>query len=405
MLTVEEAQAQLLAEIVALATEEAPLADTLDRVLARDVFADSDLPPFTNSAMDGYAVRAADTYGASAGAPRRLPVVGEIAAGDPGQDPLPEGAAMRIMTGAPVPPGADAVIQVELTRPLEYGVELLAEVPVGASVRRAGGDVARGQRMLVAGTILHPGEMGLLAAEGFARVPVYRRPRVAILSTGDELVDVDQIPGPGQIRNSNATMLAAQVRRAGAEPIDLGVARDTREAVHAALDAGRACDIFISSGGVSVGVYDVVKSVLEERGGIQFWRVNMRPGKPVAFGRVDGVPFLGLPGNAVSSFVTFELFARPVLRKLAGHRLLFRQVVPVTMDQAIPGFQERRHFVRTLVRWTEDGWHATPIGEQGSHLLTSTLAVNALVIVPEGSQGPEAGERAMALLLDWPESK
>jgi molybdopterin molybdotransferase len=311
---------------------------------------------------------------------------------------------MRIMTGAPVPPGADAVIQVELTRPLERVVELLAAVPEGASIRRAGDDVARGQRLLAAGAQLRPGELGLLAAQGYARVPVYRRPRVAILSTGDELVDVGQIPGPGQIRNSNATMLAAQVQRCGAIPVSLGVARDTRDAVRAALAAGRDCDLYISSGGVSVGVYDVVKAVLEEHGGIQFWRVNMRPGKPVAFGRVDGVPFLGLPGNPVSSFVTFELFARPVLRKMAGHTLLFRQVVPVIMDDAIPGFHERRHFVRARVRWQEDGWHAATTGEQGSHRLSSTLAVNALVVLPEGSEGPAAGARARALLLEWPET-
>ena len=237
------------------------------------------------------------------------------------------------------------------------------------------------------------------------RVPVYRRPRVAILSTGDELVPIDQRPGPGQIRNSNAIMLAAQVRQCGAEPVSLDVARDTREAVQAALDAGRGCDLYVSSGGVSVGAYDVVKAVLEERGSIEFWRVNMRPGKPVAFGRVDGVPFLGLPGNPVSSLVTFELFARPLLRKMAGHRLLFRQLVPVTLDDAIPGFHERRHFVRARVTWRDDGWRAAVIGEQGSHLLTSTLAVNALVVVPEQSEGPRAGDRAMALLLDWPESR
>lgn len=405
MLTVEEAQAQLLAEVAPLTMEEGAIAESLDRVLARDVYAGSDLPPFDNSAMDGYAVRAADTQGAADATPRRLPVVGEIAAGDAGQEPLPDGAAMRIMTGAPVPPGADAVIQVELTRPAGAAVELLAAVAPGTSIRRAGADVTRGQRILSAGAHLRPGELGLLAAQGYARVPVHRRPRVAILSTGDELVEVGQTPGPGQIRNSNATMLAAQVRRCGAVPVELGVARDTREAVHAALAAGRDCDLYISSGGVSVGVYDVVKAVLEEHGGIQFWRVNMRPGKPVAFGRVDGVPFLGLPGNPVSAFVTFELFARPMLRKMAGHTLLFRQLVPVIMDDAIPGVHERRHFVRARVYWQDDGWHATTTGEQGSHLLSSTLGVNALVVVPEDSAGPDAGERARALLLEWPETQ
>jgi len=403
MLSVEEALAQLLATVGPLAAEEAPLTACLDRVLATDATADTDLPPFTNSAMDGYAVRAADTTGAGPDSPQRLPVRGEIAAGDPGRDPLPPGAAMRIMTGAPLPPGADAVIPVEQSRAEGEMVALLAAVPPGASVRYAGEDVHRGERVLPAGTVIGAGEIGLLASLGYAQVPTHRRPRVAILSTGDELVAVGERPGPGQIRNSNAAMLAAQVQRAGGIPVDLGVARDSRESVHAALDAGRGCDLYISSGGVSVGVYDVVKAVLEERGGVQFWRVNMRPGKPVAFGRIDGTPFLGLPGNPVSSFVTFELFARPLLRRMAGHRLLERQLVPVIVDDGIGGFHERRHYVRALVRWEQDGWHAVTTGAQGSHLLTSTLAANALIVIPEGSHGPAEGERASALLLGWPE--
>jgi molybdopterin molybdotransferase len=227
---------------------------------------------------------------------------------------------------------------------------------------------------------------------------------VAILSTGDELVEVDQVPGPGQIRNSNATMLAAQVARAGGHPVLLGVARDTRRAVHAALDAGRDCDLYISSGGVSVGDYDVVKAVLEERGGVSFWRVNMRPGKPVAFGRIDGIPFLGLPGNPVSSFVTFELFARQVLRKMAGHALLRRQQVQLIVEDAVEGAGPRRHFVRAHVQWDGQGWRGRTTGAQGSHLLRSTVAANALIVVPEDSGGIAAGSLAKALLLDWPET-
>ncbi len=404
MLSVEEALAQLLADIAPLPVEEAPLLECLDRVLARDAMADTDLPPFANSAMDGYAVRAVDTVGATEGNPRRLPVVGEVAAGDPGTTPLPAGAAVRIMTGAPVPPGADAVIPVEQTRALGEAVDLLATVKAGACVRPAGDDARRGQRVLAAGAVLRPGEIGLLASIGYARVPVYRRPRVAILSTGNELVPVNQMPGPGQIRNSNASMLAAQTLRCGALPVELGAARDSRESVHAALDAGRGCDLYLSSGGVSVGDYDVVKAVLEERGGIGFWRVNMRPGKPVAFGRIDGIPFLGLPGNPVSSFVTFELFARPLLRKLAGRQSLARQVVPVRLDDVVQGAGSRRNYVRALVRWEADGWHAVTTGAQDSHLLRSTVAANALIVAPEGGGDLAAGAQAMALLLDWPES-
>ena len=404
MLQVEEAQEQLLAAIAPLAIEEMPILDALDRVLSRDAYADIDLPPFTNSAMDGFALRASDTLGASADSPRRLPVTGGIAAGDPGMTPLEPGTAVRIMTGAPLPPGADAVIPVEQTRPDTGVVALLCSVAVGASVRHAGEDVRRDQRVLEAGTLIRPGELGLLASLGYARVAVYRRPIVAILSTGDELVDIDTLPGPGQIRNSNAVMLAAQVLRCGAVPKLLGIARDTRDAVHAALDEGRDSDLFISSGGVSVGDFDVVKQVLAERGGVDFWRVNMRPGKPVAFGRVDGQPFLGLPGNPVSAFVTFELFARPVIRKMAGHSLLLRRPITVTVDERVPSAQARRHFVRAFARWEVDGWHAATTGAQESHLLRSTLAANALLVVPEHSNDIEAGGTAQALLLEWPES-
>jgi molybdopterin molybdotransferase len=404
MLSVDEAQEQLLAAIPVLTVEEAPILEALDRVLAQDAHADLDLPPFTNSAMDGFAVRAADTVGASADAPRRLPVVGLVAAGDPGTTPLSPGTAVRIMTGAPLPPGADAVIPIEQTSPLDDEVDLLAAVLLGASVRHAGEEVRRGQRVLEAGAVLRPGELGLLASLGYARVPVHRKPLVAILSTGDELVDIGEVPGPGQIRNSNAAMLASQVLRAGATPLMLGIARDTREAVQAALDAGKHADLYISSGGVSVGDFDVVKQVLTERGSVDFWRVNMRPGKPVAFGRIDDIPLLGLPGNPVSAFVTFELFARPVLRKLAGHRFLRRQPVPVIMDDRVPSAGTRRHFARAFARWEQDGWHAGTTGAQESHLLSSTVAANALVIVPEGSADIAAGDRATALLLEWPES-
>jgi molybdopterin molybdotransferase len=283
-------------------------------------------------------------------------------------------------------------------------VDLLAEVEPGASVRHAGEDAKKGQLALEEGTALRPGEVGLLASFGYARVPVYRRPTIGILSTGNELVDVDQVPGPGQIRNSNATMLAAQIALAGGVPRMLGVARDTREAVHAALDSGRGVDLFISSGGVSVGEYDVVKNVLAERGAVDFWRVNMRPGKPVAFGRVDDTPFLGLPGNPVSAFVTFELFARPVMRKMAGHRVLLRHPVSVTVEDRVAGAGTRRHYVRAVVRREGNGWQATTTGAQDSHLLRSTVAANAFIVVPEGSPDIQPGDMADALLLEWPES-
>jgi molybdopterin molybdotransferase len=404
MLTVEEAQERLLAAVDVLDVVDEVNLDALDRVLANDIYADIDLPPFTNSAMDGFAIHAADSFGASSAQPKRLPVAGEIAAGDPGDSPLIPRTAVRIMTGAPLPPGADTVIPVEQTLPEEGWVTLLAEAPEGACVRRAGEDVRRGARVLEAGSLLHPGELGLLASVGCARLPVFRKPVVAILSTGDELVEIDRAPGPGQIRNSNATMLAAQVVQAGGIPHLLGVARDTRQDVRRALDSARNADLIVSSGGVSVGEYDVVREVVAEQGAIDFWRVNMRPGKPVAFGRAGGVPFLGLPGNPVSSFVTFELFGRPIVRKMAGHHMLLRTPVTVTAEDRIDGAGARRHYVRAYVRWEGDGWRASTTGAQDSHRLRSTVSANALVVVPEDSGAIEPGGHAQALLFDWPES-
>jgi molybdopterin molybdotransferase len=314
------------------------------------------------------------------------------------------GAVLRIMTGAPLPPGADAVVPVEDTRPGDRWVEVLHEVAVGDSVRPAGTEARRGDRVLPAGSVLRAGELGLLASCGYTKVVVYQRPTVAILSTGNELVPVEEQPGPGQIRNSNAAMLGAQVLAAGGTPIWLPVARDTPAAVREALAAAQGADLIVSSGGVSVGDYDVVRKVLEEHGALAFWRVRMRPGKPLAFALLNGVPFLGLPGNAMASFVTFELFARPALRKMAGHTALLRRPMTVRLDEGVPSGHERRHYARAVARWEDDGCHARMTGAQGSHLLLSTVAANALIVVPEGSDDLAAGALAQALLLEWPES-
>jgi molybdopterin molybdotransferase len=405
MLSVEEAQQQVLAAVARLDAEDRALGDALDAILARDAVADIDLPPFANSAMDGFAVHASDTANASPERPAVLPVIGEIAAGDAVSLVVPPGSAARIMTGAPMPAGADAVVPVEQTASDPRGVRVLAQVAVGASVRAAGDDFHRGATVLAEGTLLRPGEIGLLASCGYARVPVYRRPVVAVLSTGNELVSVDQLPRAGQIRNSNAPMLAAQILSAGAIPRILPVAKDTREDVLAAIEMGRTAgmDMIVSSGGVSVGDYDVVREVIEHMGGIDFWRVRMRPGKPIAFGRAGQTPFLGLPGNPVSSFVTFELFARPMLRKMAGHRALLRRAIRMRADGPVPGASDRQHYVRAFARWEDDGWHVAVVGRQESHLLQSAIAVNALIVVPEGSPHRESGTSVQAILLDLPE--
>jgi molybdopterin molybdotransferase len=330
-------------------------------------------------------------------------VIGEIAAGDTPSIVVPPGAAARIMTGAPLPAGADAVIPIEQTVGDKRTVHVFEPVASGAYVRRAGEDFRQGTTVLARGTLLHPGELGLLASCGYARVPVYRRPVVAVLSTGNELVSADQKPRAGQIRNSNAPMLAAQVIGAGAVPRMLPVARDSREDVLAALELGRTADLIVSSGGVSVGDHDVVRDVMQELGGIDFWRVRMRPGKPIAFGRAGRTPFLGLPGNPLSAFVTFELFARPMVRKMAGHAALLRRPVAMLADSPVPGAGDRRHYVRAVATWADDGWHAIVAGKQESHLLQSAVDVNAFIVVPEGSPDLETGSRVQAILLDWPE--
>jgi molybdopterin molybdotransferase len=294
-------------------------------------------------------------------------------------------------------------VPVEQTAGDRHNVHVLARVAPGAHVRRAGEDYPRGATVLARGTLLRAGELGLLASCGYARVPVYRRPVVAVLSTGNELVGIDQVPRPGQIRNSNAPMLAAQIMDAGAVPRILPVARDTREDVLAALEAGRGADMIVSSGGVSVGDYDVVRDVIQELGGVDFWRVRMRPGKPIAFGHAGRTPFLGLPGNPLSAFVTFELFARPILRKMAGHQALVRRPIAMRAGSPVPSAGDRKHFVRAVARWEDDGWHAIVAGKQESHLLQSAVAVNAFIVVPEGSADLAAGSMVQAILLDWPE--
>lgn len=410
-LTVEQALTAVLAGVSALPAERVPLLEALGRVLAGPVVAQDNMPPFANSSMDGYAVRAADVTNASPQEPTKLRVLTDIAAGLAPDVTLTEGTAARIMTGAPLPAGADAIVPVEdtnepwrdLQRPLPPVIEIRKPVLAGDYVRPAGEDIQTGDVVLAAGAVVRPQEIGVLAALGFSQVAVIRRPRVGILATGDELIDVDEPLRPGKIRNSNGYTQAAQVLAAGATPVPLGVARDTEADVRAHLQAGLAAgiDLFVSSAGVSVGAYDVVKAVLEQDGQVGFWRVRMRPGKPLAFGRYGGVPYLGLPGNPVSAQVSFERFARPAILKMAGHWQLERPRVSVTMLDAIQS-DGRESYVRAVVESRPGGYVATTTGAQGSHMMTSLVKANALVIVPEGVKGVAAGEPLSALLLDWP---
>ncbi len=406
MLSVEDALTRILANIKVLDTIKVPLSETRGMVLGEDIIAQEDIPPFDNSAMDGFALRSYDSKRPDGGS-TRLRVVGEVAAGYVAEQEVEEGTAMRIMTGAPVPKGADSVIQVELTRnagPDSDWVEILQTVEAGNNIRPAGDDMRRGQTIMIRGTEIGPWEIGILATLGVAYVPVIRRARVAILGTGDEIVDIDQPLQPGKIRNSNSYLLEAAVRSAGAEAHRLGIARDTTASLREKFAEATHYDLILTSGGVSVGDFDLVKDIMAEQGQVSFWRINMRPGKPVAFGHIGGVPLLGLPGNPVSSAVTFELFGRPVLRKLQGHSQLSKPQVEVIVSDGVQDQAMRRHYVRAWVEWRDGHFVAHTTGNQGSHMMTSLLHANALLIVPEGGVKINAGDKAQAIMLDWPEN-
>ncbi|MEZ4590260.1 MAG: molybdopterin molybdotransferase MoeA [Chloroflexota bacterium] len=324
------------------------------------------------------------------------------------------GTAVRIMTGAPLPLGADAVVPVEDTdeawrnreRPLPVQIQVHRSVQPGDYIRHPGEDIESGQTILEKGHILRPQEVGVLASLGVSRVSVIRRPRVAILATGDELLEVDQPLRPGKIRNSNGYTQAAQILALGAIPVQLGIAGDTETAVRQKLQSGLAAgvDLFISSAGVSVGAYDVVKAVLEAEGNVGFWRVRMRPGKPLAYGTYHGIPYLGLPGNPVSAMVSFERFARAAIRKMAGHTQLDRPILTVTIQSDIHS-DGRESYIRAIISPAEAGYDARLTGEQGSHIMTSLVKANALLIVPEGVTYVPKGGHLTAWMLDWPETR
>jgi molybdopterin molybdotransferase len=340
-----------------------------------------------------------------------LNVVGEVAAGAPYEGVVGPGEAVRITTGAPVPRGADAVVPVEDTGQARH--EVLGALPemirvarslaTGDYIRLPGEDVQAGDTVLSAGVVIRPQEIGLMASLGYASVAVIRRPRVGVLATGDELVGVNDDLTPGKIRNSNGYAQAAQVTLAGGEPVLLGVARDTvldlRERLHQGLEAG--VDVFVSSAGVSVGAYDVVTHILREEGVVGFWRVRMRPGKPLTFGHYRNTPYFGLPGNPVSAMVSFERFVRPALLKMGGHTKLTRPQVPVTVTRRVRS-DGRESYVRAVVEKVNGEYSAAPTGRQGSHMMTSLARANALIIIPEGVREVSAGSELTAIMIDWP---
>ena len=411
MISVDEALEYVLKHFEPLEPEELEILDALDRVLAEDVYSDIDIPPFDNSAMDGYAVRAADTAGANPDAPVTLRVIADLAAGYTTDVVVEPGTAIRIMTGAPLPAGADAVVRFEETSEGLSGREkagdrvgVFSQVVIRESVRPAGEDIREGELVLAEGTILRAQEIGVLASLGRARVRVIRQPRVAILATGDELIAIDQPLAPGKIRNSNEYSNAALVQHYGGVPVRLGMARDDVEELTAKIHEGLAqrVDLFLTSGGVSVGDYDVVKDVLSAEGEMHFWQVRMKPGKPLAFGEIQSVPILGLPGNPVSVMISFEQFARPAILKMLGKTRLRKPTVEAVLEEDVRS-SGRRGFKRAVITRRDGEYYASVTGPQGSGILTSMVKANGLVIIPEGIRYKKAGERVTVQMLDWPE--
>ncbi len=397
MESLETVQARIRSTVPEPSPTVVPLGDALGLVLAADVVAGEPVPPFANTAMDGYAVRAADT----AGAPVRLRVVGDLPAGHAPTTPVGPGEAIRIMTGAPIPSGADAIVMVERTaRDGDAAVRIEVTATAGDHIRPAGGDVRDGDEVFEAGAVLTPAHLGVLASLAVTDVPVYRRLRVGVLSTGDELREGAVTLEPGQIRDSNRPMLLALVAEAGAEPVNLGIGRDDEAAVTAAFrDAATRCDAIITSGGVSVGDYDVVKAVLDRLGVLEWWQVAIRPAKPLAFGTVDGTPIFGLPGNPVSSHVSFELFARPALLQMMGHRETERPVVTAVAGAPMPRRADGRvSFDRVRVTYEDGRYVAVRSGDQSSNVLSGMAAANALAILPDGP-GVSAGDPLRVMLL------
>jgi molybdopterin molybdotransferase len=416
MLDVEEALERIMTFFVPLPAVDVPLLEALGQVLAVPLVAPISIPPLDNSAMDGYALRAADIVQAGGNSPADLRVIGHIPAGTVSDQTVEPGTALRIMTGAPIPDGADTVVAFEDTDEVErrdaggsmekVGVRLAAEI--GENIRPAGEDVQQGSIVLESGTVLRASELGVAASLGMKTVPVIRRPVVAVLATGDELLEPGEAHQPGKIYNSNNYSVAASVSACGGVPRVIGVARDTEASVEEALLLALDADMVITTAGVSKGDYDFVKDVLANRGEIALWSVRMRPAKPLAFGALDApggrrVPHLGLPGNPVSALVAFEQFARPAIRKMMGKELTPRPIVQAILDDPINNYDGRRVYARVVVYRENGEYRARLTGNQSSGVLTSMARANGLAICPDDRSRLESGEMATVQMLDWPE--
>lgn len=405
-LPAREAALRILADVRRQPTLRVPLDDALGGVLAEDVVSSLDIPAWTNSAMDGYATRADDVRGASDAAPVRLRVIETVPAGAFPARAIARGECTRIFTGAPLPEGADTVVRQEDTDGGSEVVTIVNGRDAGVNIRRAGEDVRRGATVLAAGTPLGAAHLGVLASLAVAHPLVYRRPRVAILGSGDEIVDVDrpdEILSGRKTASSNTHTLLALTRETGGHPENLGIARDTPESLREHFLRAVDADLIVTTAGISVGEHDHVRTVLDGLGAVQrFWKLRMRPGAPVGFGLLRGVPWIGLPGNPVSTMVTFELFVRPAIRAMMGHALPFRRSREVRLAEPVTLRPRLQHFLRAVVTDGEAGLEARLTGPQGSGILTSMVKANALLVVPEGQFNTPAGATLPAILLDDP---
>ncbi len=401
LVKVDEARKIILERITPRGVEKVPINEALGRVLAEDIVARRNNPPLDNSAMDGYALIAADIESATPETPVRLDVIEDVAAGYSATTKVRRGQAIRIMTGAPIPPGADAVIMQEDTERDGTGVLVKDKAEDRENIRDAGEDVREGDTVMHRGMDIRPAHIGMMAVVGRSTVYVGRRPRVAILSTGDEIMDLDEQPTGPCIYNSNGYMLAAQIQSAGGIPCYLGIARDDEKDLMEKFEWALQCDLVVSSGGVSVGDYDLVKASLKKMGqDMLFWKVAMKPGKPLAFGQIGEVPIFGLPGNPVSSFVSFEQFARPSIRKMMGATELTHRTVQARLTRTLHKKAGRLHFLSAVVQWENGSCTVTPAQEQGSGILKSTVKANGLLIFPLESTEITKGEQVTVQMLE-----
>ncbi len=401
MISVEKALETILASFRSLGLEKINIIESRGRVIGEDIVAPRNIPSANNSAMDGYAIRYADTKGASKNNPLKLKIIENIPAGKIAFKKIKKGEASRIMTGAVIPEGADAVVRQEDTQKDGRTVIIYSSAKKTDNIRFAGEDVHKGDLVVKKGSLLRPADIGMLAVLGKAFVSVYQQPRVAIMSTGDELVDIEIDPPPGKIVNSNSYSLAAQVLECGAIPIMLGISKDKKIDLQETFKTALHADLIISSGGVSVGDFDFVKNVMGEIGNaMHFWQVAMRPGKPLAFGSIEGVPLFGLPGNPVSAMVSFEQFVRPSLLKMQGHTKIFRQTIKAICAEEFQKQAGFKHFIRAIIKKEKGKYIATTTGNQGSGILKSMVAANGLIVMGESETKIKKGAEVTIQLLD-----